>query len=464
MLPKFLTDKNLTPNVTINPDLNYLGTETAFGFGAKVMEVEKSGKFPQVYKFHIGDTGPKTPQPIIDVAIKTLQDKQTKYAPYLGYPQVRENIAKYWTKIRGVEIRKEDIMLMPGGKPGIEVTMQALLCPGDKVIFQNPGYPIYESLARLYSRGNQISWAAYQHPEDKKLEYRVSDLAKILEENKDVKILCLNTPQNPTGMMLTRAQLEAIAELVRKYKFMVLFDDIYDQIVFNGREHFSFLSIPGMLEYTVNLNGYSKNYAMTGWRLGFMVAPEWLIEIFGQFAINKWSCVSRANQIVAGAVFGDVEVDGFKYECVWDKIQPLLKADFAEYEKKGKFLVDCLRLLSPYVIPNEVEGAFYDFPNFEGVLNLKYVRDDLNIKSEKDLNKWLLYERGIATLAGSDFGSAGAGYLRFSYAEDREKHIIPGMKHLLKTVIELVEKSGEVAPVKMDEVDARVGEVEKRYF
>ena len=191
MLPKFLTNKNLIPNVEINPDLNFLGTETAFGFGAKVMEVEKSGKFPQVYKFHIGDTGPKTPQPIIDVAIKAMQDKQTKYAPYLGYPQVRENIAKYWTKVRGVEIRKENIILMPGGKPGIEVTMQALLCPGDKVIYQNPGYPIYESLARLYSHGNQISWTAYQNPENKKLEYRVEDLAKILEENKPETIFLI---------------------------------------------------------------------------------------------------------------------------------------------------------------------------------------------------------------------------------------------------------------------------------
>ncbi len=149
-LPKFLTNKNLTPNVTINPDLNYLGTETAFGFGAKVMEVENSGKFSCVYKFHIGDTGPKTPQPIIDVAIKAMQDKQTKYGHYAGYPQVRENIAKYWTKTRGVEVKKENIFLMPGGKPGIEATMQALLCPGDKVIYQNPGFPIYESLARFY--------------------------------------------------------------------------------------------------------------------------------------------------------------------------------------------------------------------------------------------------------------------------------------------------------------------------
>ena len=115
------------------------------------------------------------------------------------------------------------------------------------------------------------------------------------------------TRKNPTGMVLPRAKLEAIAELAKKHNFMVLFDDIYDQIIFN-REHFSLLSAPGMLDYTINLNGYSKNYAMTGWRLGFAVAPAWLIDIFGQFAINKWSCVNRVNQITAGAIYGDIEM------------------------------------------------------------------------------------------------------------------------------------------------------------
>ena len=464
MIPKFLQDRALIPNVEINPDLMLLGTETAFGFGAKVMEVEKSGKFEQIYKFHIGDTGPKTPQPIIDVAIQALKDGHTKYAHFSGFPQVRENIAKYWTKTRGVEIKKENVILIPGGKPTIELAMQTLLAPGDKVVFQNPGYPIYESLASFYSEGNQIGWQAFRDPEKKTLEYRVEDLEKILQENKQIKLLCVNTPQNPTGMMMGRKKLEDIAELVKKYKFFVIFDDIYDRIVFDGREHFSFLSIPGMLDWTINLNGYSKNYAMTGWRLGFIVAPEWLTAIFGRLAVNKWSCVSRVNQIVAGVVFGDVELDGFKYESVAGKIEATLLADFAEYEKKGKFLVECFNLLKPYVVPNSVEGAFYDFPNFEGILKLKYVRDNLGIKDDKELSYWFLEEKGIATLAGSDFGSGGAGYIRFSYAEDRNKHIIPGMKHLLKVMIELIEKSGEVAPFKVEEVGERVGEIENKYF
>ncbi len=463
-IPKFLKDKGLEPNVEINPALLLLGTETAFDFGAKVMEVEKSGKFDQVYKFHIGDTGPKTPEPIIDMGVRAMQDKQTKYAPFAGYPQVRENIAKYWSETRGVEIKAENVILQPGGKPAIELTMQTLLKPGDKVVFQNPGYPIYESLAKFYSNGNQISWKAYKDPETKKLEYRVEDLEKVLEENDSVKLLCLNTPQNPTGMMISKEKMEQIAELVKKYKFFVIFDDIYDRIVFDGREHFSFLSIPGMLDYTINLNGYSKNYAMTGWRLGFIIAPEWLIEIFGRLAINKWSCVCRVNQIVAGAVYGDLEVDGCKYESVKEEIEPTLLADYKEYEKKGQFLVDCLRLLEPYVVPNEVEGAFYDFPNFDGILNLKYVKEDLGIKNDKDLSEWLLAEKGVAALAGSDFGSGGSGHIRFSYAEDRNTHIIPGLKHVLKTMVELIEKSGEQPPLKLEEVDERVGELERKHF
>lgn len=463
-IPQFLIDKNLIPNVAINPDLNYLGTETAFGFGAEVIAVEVSKKFPQIYKFHVGDTGPKTADPIIEVAIKALKDKQTKYGHFQGYPQIRENIARYWTKTRGVEIKKENILLQPGGKPAMEMTYQALIAPGDRIIVQDPGYPIYDSLAEFYNHGGVLRWSAYKNEVTQSLEFRIEDLEKLLAGNGQVKIVCLNTPQNPTGMMISREKQEAIAELVKKYKFFVLYDDIYDRIVFDGREHFSFLSIPGMLDWTVNINGYSKNFAMTGWRLGFVIAPEWLIEIFGRLAINKWSNVNRMEQIVAGAIFGEVELDGCKYESVFEAIQPTLIADFKEYEKKGQFLVEALSLLKPYVVPNPVEGAFYDFPNFQKVLDLPYVKNDLNIKTDKELTRWFLYERGFAALAGSDFGPTGQGYIRLSYAEDRNLHIIPGVKHLMKIVIELIEKSGQVPPLKAEEVEAKVSEMQSKYF
>ncbi|PIT87789.1 MAG: hypothetical protein COU31_01005 [Candidatus Magasanikbacteria bacterium CG10_big_fil_rev_8_21_14_0_10_40_10] len=467
-IPKFLEEKNLIPNVSINPDLNYLGTETAFGFGAEVLAVEASKKFPQIYKFHVGDTGPRTPEPIINTAIQALKDKQTKYGHFAGYPQVRQNIASYMTRARGVEITVDNILLQPGGKPAIELAMQALLGPEDYVVCQNPGYPIYESLAKFYGRGRYLGWTARYDESKEKLVFHVSDLQKILEENKqagkNVKILVVNTPQNPTGLMMSQAQLEEVAKLSEKYNFMVLFDDIYDQIVFGGRKHFSLLSIPGMLERTINLNGYSKDYAMTGWRLGFIIAPKWLIEIFGRLAINKWSCVGKVNQIAAGVVFGDVDLDGFHYPSVSEEVQKIVAEDFKEYERKGGFLVDCLSLLKPYVVPNPVEGAFYDFPRIVKLLDLDYVKNDLNIKNDKDFSKWLLHEKGFAALAGSDFGTGGQGFIRFSYAEDRHSHIIPGMKHFLKIAIELITKSGQVAPLSADQVDAKVSEIEKRYF
>lgn len=464
-VPKFLTDKGYNPPVDVNPQLNFIGTETAFGFGALVAQIEKTGKFPQVYKFHIGDTGPKTPEPIIEVAKQALTDKQTKYAPFLGFPEVRENIAKHLTKTRGVEIKKENIMLQPGGKPAIELSIQALVGPDDYIIGQNPGFPIYESLARFYTNGERyIPWLAHRNEEKKILEFRVEDLEKILTEGKKIKLLIINTPQNPTGMTIGREKLEAIAELAKKYNFVVLFDDIYDQIIFGERKHFSLLSIPGMLDRTINLSGYSKNFAMTGWRLGYIVAPEWLMEIFGLMAINKWSCVSRVNQIVAGSVFGPLEIDGFKYPDLSEVLDPLVQKDVIEYEKKGNFLVESLRLLSPYVVPNEVEGAFYDFPNIENVLNLSYVKNDLNIKNDKEFCKWMLFERGFACLAGSDFGEGGRGYVRLSYAEDRDKHIIPGVKHFMKVIIELVEKSGQKAPLRVEEVDLKVDEIKNKYF
>ncbi|MEK7213257.1 MAG: pyridoxal phosphate-dependent aminotransferase [Patescibacteria group bacterium] len=463
-LSELLKAKKLKPNVAINPDLDFLGTETAFGFGAEVLEVAKSGKFDRVYKFHVGDTGPRTPQPIIDTAIQALKDKQTKYGHFMGYPQVRQNIAKYWSATRGVKIEMDNIILTPGGKSVIELTMQALLAPGDYVVGQNPGYPIYESLAKVYARGNYRPWMARRDEASGRLEFVIEDLEKILASSKPVKILVINTPQNPTGMMMSREKLEAIAKLAKKYNFFVLFDDIYDQIVFGGREHFSLLSVPGMLERTVNLNGLSKDYAMTGWRLGFAIAPEWLIEVFGLLAINKWSCVNRVDQIAAGVIYGEVDLDGFHYPSVAEQIKPILEADLKEYERKGNFVVAALNLLAPYVRANPVEGAFYDYPYIQKLLDLPYVKKDLKIKSDKDFSHWLLYEKGIAVLAGSDFGEGGQGHLRFSYAEARDKHIIPGLKQFIKVVVELVEKSGLNAPLKTETIENKVGEIANKFF
>lgn len=461
---KFLNNDDLSPKVDYNHDLDFLGTETSFGFGADVTALEASKKFPQIYKFHIGDTGPKTPEPILEIAIQALRDKQTKYGHFIGYPQVRANIARYWSQSRGVAIKTENILLEPGGKPAIELAIQALVNEGEKIIVQNPSYPIYGSLANFYTKGKCLSWKARQKPVDKTLDFNIDDLKDIIEKNNGVKLLFLNTPQNPTGMMMPQATLEKVAELAMKHKFMVVFDDIYDQITFGENKHFSLLSIPGMLDYTINLNGCSKNYAMTGWRIGFIIAPQWLIEIFGQLAVNKWSCVNRINQIVAGTIFGDVDLDGFHYESVAEKIKPILKEDLAEYEKKGKFLASVLKLLTPYILPNEPEGAFYLFPNFENILKLKYLNEALNIKTDKELSRWLLHEQGIATLAGSDFGSGGAGYMRFSYAEDRNNHIIPGAKRLLQVMVELIEKSGEKSPLLSTEIDIKIKEIEEKCF
>lgn len=461
---KFLQNDSLSPKVDYNHSLDFLGTETSFAFGAEVAQLEKSKKFPQIYKFHIGDTGPKTPDPIIEVAVQALKDKQTKYGHFLGYPQVRENIAKYWTKRHQVEIKKDNILLMPGGKPAIELAIQALVGQGDQIIVQDPSYPIYASVANFYTSGKCLSWKARQNPIDKSLNFDPEDLKNLLDKNPRVKLLFLNTPQNPTGMIMNRTTLSAVAELAKQNKFMVVFDDIYDQIIFDGYEHFSLLSIPGMLDYTINLNGCSKNYAMTGWRVGFVIAPEWLIEIFGQLAVNKWSCVSRVNQIVAGTIFGDVELDGFHYDSVAEKLKPILQKDFDQYQKKGEFLSDSLNLLEPYVYCSSPQGAFYLFPNFENVLRLKYVKENLKINSDKELRQWLLHESGIATLAGSDFGEMGVGYMRFSYAEDAHSHIIPGAKHLLKTIIELIEKSGLKPPLASDQIDQKIKNLVEKYF
>jgi len=461
---RFLKDEKLKPKVSYSKRLNFLGTETNFAFGSLVSEVEKSKKFKQVYKFHIGDTGPNTPDPIIEVAKKALDDKQTKYGHFLGYPQVRKNIADYWSKTRKVELNENNIMLIPGGKPAIELAIEALVEEDEAVVVPDPSYSIYSSLANYYTKGNCLYWKAKKNENDKKLFFDVSDLETILNENKKVKLVFINTPQNPTGLVWPQSTLEKIADLAKKHKFIVVFDDIYDQIVFGEKKHFSILSVPGMLDYTINLNGFSKNYAMTGWRLGFVVAPEWLIEIFGQLAVNKWSCVSRVNQIVAGTIFGDMDLDGYHYESVGEKIAPILAKDFKIYEQKGKFLSSSLSLLSPYVLTSEAEGAFYLFVNFENILNNNEVKNKFGFKNDKDLRDYLLFEQGVAVLAGSDFGEMGGGYLRFSYAEDKDRHIIPGVKKLLYSVVEILEESGLNPPLSKEEIEEKVMAIAQKNF
>ena len=277
-------------------------------------------------------------------------------------------------------------------------------------------------------------------------------------------MLIINTPQNPTGMVLDEEKIVAIAELAKKYKFMVLFDDIYDNIIFGDRKHTHMLALPGMLDWCVNLNGYSKNYAMTGVRLGYVIAPTWVIEIFGKLAINKWSCVSRVHQILAGVIFGDMDVDGVHYPSIKEDLKPIIEKDYAEYEKKGQFLEKSLRLAEPYICPNEAEGAFYLFPNINELLGLSYVKNDLGLDNDSKFGHWLLNEKGFAALPGSDFGEGGVGHIRLSYAEDRDNHIIPGTKHLLKIVAELVEKSGKEPAVKAEEVDTQVDAIAKEVF
>ena len=448
----------------LNKNLQYLGTETAFGFSAKVMELELSGKFERIYKFHVGDTGPKTADAIINVAIQALKDKQTKYGHFLGHPNVRDNIAGYINETRGTNINRDNIILVPGGKPVIELTIQSLVGEDEYVVGQNPGYPIYESLARFYTKGKYIPWYATD-PENKgQLEFFVEDLENILKENNKIKLLVINTPQNPTGMILTENKLRDIANLAIKYNFYILFDDIYDQIIFDSRKHFSLLSIPEVQDKIINLQGFSKDYAMTGWRMGYAVAPKWLIEKFGQLAINKWTAMPTVFQIVAGVIFGDVEVNGFKYQSVRDEIAPIIKKDIIEYEQKGKFVYEALRLVKEYVIPNKPEGAFYIFPNIRKVLELDYVKNELKLKNSSDFSYWLLQEKGFATLAGGDFGLGGEGFIRFSYAEDKNLHIVPGIKYFVQVILELLEKSGKDLPITKAELDEKIKELENKIF
>lgn len=365
--------------------MDRLGTESAFEVLAKAKGLEAQGR--DIVHLEIGQPDFITPANICEAAFKAMKDGHTGYGPSAGLLEFREVIAEHISETRGIAIHPDEVTVTPGAKPIIFFTILALVDEGDEVIYPNPGFPIYESVIDF------IDAKAVPLPlrEEVGFRFRIEDLEDAISDR--TKLLIVNSPQNPTGGTLEKSDLEAIAELATKHNFYVLTDEVYSRILYEG-VHDSLISLPGMKERTILLEGHSKTYAMTGWRLGYGVAPVELADKITQLTINSNSCTATFTQ------FAGTEALTGPQDFVHDMV--------TEFRLRRDAIVDGLNAIEGVSCIKPL-GAFYVFPN---VSQLPL--------SCQDLSDYLLEDAGVAVLPGTAFGKYGDGYLRLSYANSLE--------------------------------------------
>jgi len=384
--------------------LAHLGTENAFSVITKAKKYERDELTPKgenlVY-LQIGEPGFDTPENIKQAGIKAIQENQTHYTPSPGIYQFRQIIADHTSKVSCEKYEAEDVIVVPGGKPIMFHMINALIDPGDEVIIPDPGYPIYGSITN-YLGGVSVSLPLL---EEKDFNFSVADFEKLITPK--TKLLVINTPQNPTGGVLTRETLEGVAKLAVKHDLWVLCDEIYDQIVYEG-EHVSITAFPGMPERTVILNGCSKAYAMTGWRLGWGVTKNReMTAKLEQLVINDVSCTPTMVQ------FAGMEALKGPQDAVVKMKQ--------EYQKRRDLLVSLVREV-PGMSCKVPKGAFYLFVNVQPIMK------KLGLTSSELADK-IMREGHVVILPGTAFGNYGEGYIRFSYVSS-EADIREGMRRM----------------------------------
>jgi len=366
--------------------MNRIGVESAFEVLVRARELERQGK--HVIHLEIGEPDFPTPAHIIEAAKQALDEGYTHYGPTQGLPELRESIARYISRTRGIRVGPEHVSVVPGGKPIIFFPILALIEPGDEVIYPNPGFPIYESMIR-FSGGVPVPIPLV---EERGFSFDIDTLRKRLSPK--TKLLILNSPQNPTGGLIPTEDIQTIADLVRDRDLMVLSDEIYSRIYYGDQPPVSISTLPGMLEKTIILDGFSKTYAMTGWRMGYGVMPTWLVEAVTKLMVNSNSCTASFTQRA-----GLAAIDGPQHAT---------EAMVAEFRRRRDAFCAGLNQVPGFrcVLPG---GAFYAFANITGT----------GMKS-KELADYLLYDAGISCLSGAAFGEYGEGYIRFSYANSYE--------------------------------------------
>ena len=374
-----------------------LGTETAFETLAKAKELERQGK--SIVHLEIGEPDFDTPEHIRDAAKQALDDGFTHYGASAGQIELREAIAKHQTERQGYDVSADSVIVTPGGKPVMFFTIMALVEQGVEVIYPNPGFPIYESMIN-YMGGIAVPM---QLNEESGYNADIDNLRSLITTR--TKLIIINSPNNPCGSVIPESDLEKIAEMAGENDLVVLADEIYKDMYYGDQEHVSITKFPGMRERTVILDGFSKSYAMTGWRLGYGVFPDFLVEPVTRLMTNSVSCTSVFSQMAAIAAL----------EGPQDSVAAMME----EFTKRRDLVVEGLNSLPGITCPVP-KGAFYAFPNIRAT----------GMSSQEFANK-ALYEAGVALLAGTAFGAFGDGYIRISFANSQE-NLLEAIERLRK--------------------------------
>jgi aspartate/methionine/tyrosine aminotransferase len=381
--------------------MSHIGQETAFEVLVRARALEAQGR--SVVHLEIGEPDFDTPGHIVAAAQQALEQGFTHYGPGAGLPELRQAVSNYLRRWRNIDVSPARIVITPGGKPIMFFAILALVNPGDEVIYPDPGFPIYESMARFVG-GRGIPMPLR---EERGFRFDPHEFRSLVTDR--TRLIIINSPHNPTGSVLTRSDLQVIADVAREHNIVVLSDEIYSRLLYTG-QHESIATEQGMLDRTILLDGWSKTWAMTGWRLGFGVFPEELVAPVERLISNSVSCTASFTQQAAIAAL----------EGPQDSVDQML----AEFTARRTTIVAGLNAL-PGVRCLEPDGAFYAFPNVTGTGF-----------SSRDLADRLLEEAGVACLSGTAFGTHGEGFIRFSYANS-----LPNIELALARVRQLLEQS-----------------------
>jgi aspartate/methionine/tyrosine aminotransferase len=382
--------------------ISRLGTESAFEVLARARALEAQGR--KIIHLEIGEPDFDTPPHIVEAAVNALRGGFTHYGPSAGLMEARECIAKNIARRRGIQTVPQRVVITNGAKPIMFYTILAVAQQGDEVVYPDPGFPIYYSMA-AFAGAKAVPWRFIEeegyHPDLDDLKKRV---------NEKTRLIILNSPSNPTGCVFTQDEIKFVADLVKRYdNLYVLADEVYKDIVFEGKYH-SITQLPGMLERTIILDGFSKSYAMTGWRLGYGYLPENLVDPVVRMVTNSVSCAPPAFQKA-----GIAALDG---------PQDSVRAMTEEFRARRELVMDGLSKI-PGVRCSKPAGAFYAMPNISGTG-----------MTSKEFESRAMNEAGVALLSGTAFGVYGEGYVRISFANSRDN-----LRKALSSLKEMVEKA-----------------------
>ncbi len=367
--------------------MSRLGTESAFVVLARAQALAAAGR--DIINLGIGQPDFQTPEHIVEAGIKALRDGHHGYTPANGLPALREAVAADLHRRHGAEVNPDNVVVVPGGKPTMFFAVMMFGEPGSEIMYPDPGFPIYESVIR-YSGATPVPI-----PLEEANGFAFSAETVLSQITENTRLIIINSPANPTGGVTPKSEIDKLVNGLLDHPHVALMsDEIYSNMLYGGRTHTSLLQYPEIRDRLIMLDGWSKTYAMTGWRLGYAVWPDALVDHVTRLCINDHSCVNAATQFAGMAALNGPQ------DAVRDMV--------AQFDQRRQVIVRELNALPGFRCA-DAAGAFYAFPNIEGT--------GLSAKQAQDL---FLDQAGVATVAGTSFGAWGEGYLRFSYANSSE--------------------------------------------